>query len=67
MLGKEQCETKLNEMIKGEVLDKKAEIIEYDNYYNVIVKYDVLEDIGTKEKIEFWKDGIVIWEHKKKV
>ena len=53
MLGKEQCETKLNEMIKGEVLDKKAEIIEYDNYYNVIVKYDVLEDIGTKEKIEF--------------
>ena len=52
-LGEERAKQKLDELIEGEVVNSEAEVTEYDTYYNVTVKYEVIEEIGTKEKIEF--------------
>lgn len=37
--------------IHGEVIDSKTEVTEKDDCYEVKVTYQVVEDIGTKEKI----------------
>ena len=49
-----------------EVVDSNTEVTEKNDYYEVKVTYQVVEDIGTKEKICFGKVDI-IWGHKKKV
>lgn len=52
-LGTEALEEKLNSMISGEVVDKQIDITEHDRYYDVKETYTVIENIGTKEKINF--------------
>jgi len=49
-----------------EIVDSNTEVTEKNDYYEVKVTYQVVEDIGTKEKIWFGKVDI-IWGHKKKV
>ena len=53
-LGKATAEAKLNELItEGNIVNKITDVTEYPNYYSIVVKYEVIEDIGTKEKIDF--------------
>ena len=42
--------SKMNELINGEIVDCTTAVMEYDSYYNVTVFYEVIEEIGTKEK-----------------
>ena len=51
LLGEEDAKKKLNEKISGDIIDEKTTIEEYSTYYMVTVEYEVVEDIGTKEKI----------------
>lgn len=50
-VGEATAKQKLDDLIKGEIVDTKTEITEKDDYYVVTVYYDVIEEIGTKEKI----------------
>ena len=50
-LGEEEVKKKLNEKISGDIINEKTTIEEYSTYYMVTVEYEVVEDIGTKEKI----------------
>lgn len=50
-VGEATAKQKLVDLIKGEIVDTKTEITEKDDYYVVTVYYDVIEEIGTKEKI----------------
>ncbi len=52
-IGTADLEEKLDSMISGEVVDKQTEVTENDRYYDVKVTYTVIENIGTKEKINF--------------
>ncbi len=52
-IGEHIAVEKLDNLINGEVSKKSTDIAEYDSYYNVTVNYEVIENIGTKEKIEF--------------
>ena len=52
-IGKKQAEEKLNKLISGNIVDNQLEITEREDYYDVKVIYTVIENIGTKEKIEF--------------
>ncbi len=52
-IGTADLEEKLDSMISGEVVDKQTEVTEHDRYYDVKVTYTVIENIGTKEKINF--------------
>ena len=56
MLGEEEAKKKLNEKISGDIINEKTTIEEYSTYYMVTVEYEVVEDIGTKEKINICKD-----------
>ena len=49
--GKKRAEEKLNSLIDGDISNKEVSITDMGRYYNVEVKYQVIEDIGTKEKI----------------
>lgn len=51
LLGEEDAKKKLNEKISGDIINEKTTIEEYSTYYMVTVEYEVVEDIGTKEKI----------------
>ena len=51
--GQKRAEEKLNELIEGEISKKDVNITEYETYYDVKVTYEVIEQIGTKEKIGF--------------
>lgn len=51
LLGEEEAKKKLNEKISGDIVNEKTTIEEYSTYYMVTVEYEVVEDIGTKEKI----------------
>lgn len=51
LLGEEEAKKKLNEKISGDIINEKTTIEEYSTYYMVTVEYEVVEDIGTKEKI----------------
>lgn len=51
LLGEEEAKKKLNEKISGDIINEKTTIEEYSTYYIVTVEYEVVEDIGTKEKI----------------
>lgn len=49
--GELTAKRKLDEKIKGELINSDTKITEYNDYYSVTVYYDVIEEIGTKEKI----------------
>ena len=49
--GKKRAEEKLDSLINGEITNKEVSITDMGRYYNVEVKYQVIENIGTKEKI----------------
>ena len=51
--GQRRAEEKLNKLISGEVSKKDTNITEHDTYYDVKVTYEVIEEIGTKEKIVY--------------
>ena len=51
--GQSRAEEKLNSLITGEIAEKNVSITDMGDYYDVKVTYDVIEDIGTKEKIVF--------------
>ena len=51
--GQRRAEEKLNSLITGEIAEKNVSITDMGDYYDVKVTYDVIEDIGTKEKIVF--------------
>ena len=51
--GQSRAEEKLNSLITGEIAEKNVSITDMGDYYDVKVTYDVVEDIGTKEKIVF--------------
>ena len=50
--------TKLEKIIEDEIgtnkniIDKKVDVIEIDNYIEVNVTYEIIENIGIQEKIE---------------
>ncbi len=52
-LGISRIEEKMKDLINGEVIDKKIDVTERDSSYEVKVTYSVIENIGTKEEIEF--------------
>ena len=52
-LGISLIEEKMKDLINGEVIDKKIDVTERDSSYEVKVTYSVIENIGTKEEIEF--------------
>lgn len=49
--GELTAKSKLDKKIKGELINSDTKITEYNDYYSVTVYYDVIEEIGTKEKI----------------
>ena len=49
--GQKRAEEKLNSLIDGDISNKEVFITDMGRYYNVEVTYQVIEDIGTKEKI----------------
>ena len=51
--GQKRAEEKLNKLIEGEISKKDVNITEFETYYDVKVTYEVIEQIGTKEKIGF--------------
>ncbi len=51
--GEKIAQEKLDKMVEGEVINKNTEITDKGNYFNVKVIYEVIENIGTKEKIEY--------------
>ena len=51
--GETIAKEKLDKLVGGEIVNSTTEITECDTYYDVTVKYEVIENIGTKEKIEF--------------
>ena len=51
--GEQEIKAEMDTLIEGEIINNTTDVIEYDNYYNVIVSYEVIEEIGTKEKIIF--------------
>lgn len=51
--GEQQIRSKIEDTINGEIISSTTDITEYDSYYNVMTTYEVIEEIGTKEKIVF--------------
>lgn len=51
--GESKADEKLESQISGEIKNKEITITEFDAYYEVKVTYEVIENIGTKEKIVF--------------
>lgn len=51
--GEKSLNEEINELINGEILNQTTDIMEYDNYYLVQITYEVIEEIGTKEKLCF--------------
>lgn len=52
-IGEAMAKQKLDEKIDGEIINQETRITEFDSYYVIDVQYDVIESIGTKEKIDF--------------
>jgi len=50
----EQLDSELEK--KENILDRKIQINKTDEYLEMELTYEVLEEIGTKEKIGYWKD-----------
>lgn len=48
--GENDIQTKMNGLISGEIIDKTTDVIEYGSYYKITITYEVIEEIGTKEK-----------------
>ena len=59
-LGIQELEQELNEEIenKEKIINKNTNIYEEQDGVEVYVTYEVLENIGTNEKIVFWRDEI---------
>lgn len=51
-IGEKLIDEKAKKLIEGEIIDKNTEITELQDYYNIMVTYDVIEEIGVKEKIK---------------
>ncbi len=51
-IGEKIIEEKVYKLLMGDIIDKNTEINEFEDYYNIIVTYDVVEEIGVKEKIK---------------
>lgn len=51
-IGEKKIDEKVQKLIEGEITEKNTEITEFQNYYSVMVTYDVIEEIGVKEKIK---------------
>lgn len=51
-IGEEEAKKRLNDKISGDIVNEETTVKEYESYYSVNVQYDVIEEIGTKEKIE---------------
>ena len=52
-LGLKKAKEALEDKISGEVINKKVELKEQNSCFEVKVTYEVIEEIGTKEKIVF--------------
>ena len=53
-LGQKRAEEKLDKLVtQGEIANKIIDVKENETSYEVTVTYEVLEEIGTKEKIVF--------------
>lgn len=50
-IGEKKAKNKMDKLIQGEIIDNNTEVTEELDYYSVTVTYDVLEEIGVKEKI----------------
>lgn len=55
--AEQEIKHEMDGLIKDEIINSTTDVTEYSSYYNVNVTYEVIEDIGTKEKINKWKDG----------
>lgn len=51
--GEQKLRDETMNLINGEIINQTTDIMEYDNYYLVRITYEVIEEIGTKEKIMF--------------
>ena len=51
-IGERIAKEKMSKLIEEEVVNENTEITESLDYYNITVTYDVIEEIGTKEKIQ---------------
>lgn len=55
--GEQEIKKKMDTLISGEIINSTTDVMEYDTYYNIIVTYEVIEEIGTKEKIYIERMG----------
>ena len=51
-IGEKLIDEKAKKLLTGEILDRNTEVNEFQDYYNIIITYDVIEEIGIKEKIK---------------
>ena len=51
--GENELRLKMDTLIDGEIINRTTDVTEYENYYEVVNTYEVIEEIGTKEKINF--------------
>ena len=51
--GENELRSEMDTLINGEIINRTTDVTEYENYYEVVNTYDVIEEIGTKEKIIF--------------
>lgn len=59
-IGIEELQKQLDEEIenKEKIVNKNINIYEKEDGVEIFVTYEVLENIGTNEKIIFWRDDI---------
>ena len=49
--GENQAKEELNNIINGDIANSETVVTEHDSYFDVTVNYEVIEEIGAKEKI----------------
>lgn len=50
-IGENCLDEKANKLLTGEIIGKNTEITEFEDFYNIMVTYDVIEEIGEKQKL----------------
>lgn len=64
-IGEEQAKNELSSLITDkEISNTYTEIEDLGDYYNIKVTYETIEEIGTKEKINSWKESTMGIEEK---
>ncbi len=64
-IGEKQAKEELSKLIEDkEISNTYTEIEDLGDYYNIKVTYEVIEEIGTKEKINNWKENTMGIEEK---